>query len=202
MSAKVAIVGHSHIRRLEEYLDGNNLRLPRANIDIRFFSRGGLTVPGLFDPAILTPLLMFQPQALVLSIGDNDINPFSSPHQICHDIFTAINSLMQACPSIRFVSISQILPRHLGTSRFYFEGYNNLARTLNTLLLQECINAGQPTTLRFCRYNEFEFNPVRLGINQSLYLPDGVHLNSDGYKILADRFRGVVTGIHKKMLTL
>ena len=66
MANRVAVVGHSHVRRLEEHCNGDNLSL--NNIQIRFFSRGGLTVPQLFDRDIFTPLLAFRPQGLVLLI--------------------------------------------------------------------------------------------------------------------------------------
>ena len=89
----------------------------------------------------------------------------------------ASNDFMQACPSIRFVSISQIFPRHAGTSRYYFAGYNDLALNINKFLLQECINS-VPPTLRLCRYKEFDFNDQRLKINQKIFLLDGVHLNT------------------------
>ena len=196
MANRVAVVGHSHVRRLEEHCNGDNLSL--NNLQIRFFSRGGLTVPQLFDRDILTPLLAFRPQGLVLLIGDNDIQPSSSPHQIGHSILRAIDDIKQACPSIRFVSISQILPRHAGTSRYYFSGYNDIAFNVNRFLLQECINSAS-TTLRLCRYKEFDFNAARLQINQKLFLRDGVHLNYDGYVTLADRIKGAVIGIHKKL---
>ena len=43
-----------------------------------FFSQGGLVVPNLFGADRLPPLISFQPDAVILLVGDNKIVPSTS----------------------------------------------------------------------------------------------------------------------------
>ena len=57
---KIAIVGHSHVYRMDaSAVNGNNFHL--SNVETAFFSRGGLRVPNLFGADILQPLMAFEP---------------------------------------------------------------------------------------------------------------------------------------------
>ena len=80
---KIAIVGHSHVNRLNDSaVNGNNFHFPTDQVETAFFGRGGLRVPNLFGADILHPLIAFEPDAVILLVGDNDIQPFSSPQDI------------------------------------------------------------------------------------------------------------------------
>ena len=71
---KIAKIGHSNSRRLEESaVNGNNFNFPTDEVETAFFSRGGLVVPNLIGADILPPLISFQPDALIFLVGDNDI---------------------------------------------------------------------------------------------------------------------------------
>ena len=195
---KIAIVGHSHVYRMDaSAVNGNNFHL--SNVETAFFSRGGLRVPNLFGADILQPLMAFEPDAVVFLVGDNDIQPFSAPQDICDNILAAIEAIIPSCPSIRFVALSQILPRYPGTSLYLFDGYNEIAYRANNLLLESCIAS---PILRFGFYPEFcfrDYNEDLFNKNSKFFLPDGVHLNQRGYKKLASRIKGLIIGLISRL---
>ena len=167
---RVAIAGHSQIRRLEREIHGNNFRVRTEEVQVTFLGRGGLKDANLIDQDVISPIIDFQPDALVLLIGDNDIYPSSSPQDICDDILDTVNSMLISCPSIRFVSLSQILPRYPGTSRYLFDGYNDIAYSVNNRLLLACISS---PILRLYRYREFCFeedSAVRFANNSRFFV--------------------------------
>ena len=56
---RVAIAGHSHVRRLEREVNGNNFRLRSEEIQVAFFSRGGLKVANMIDQDVISPIIVF-----------------------------------------------------------------------------------------------------------------------------------------------
>ena len=99
--------------------------------------------------------LRFQPDAVIVWIGDNDLQENSSPSDLSGFIFAALEAIAEFCPSIRTIFISPILPRYNGTSKYLFEKYNALALDLNKLLKQEVQNYqvqdGRSPTIHFRR---------------------------------------------------
>ena len=154
----------------------------------------------------MSPLLSFQPDAVIVWIGDNDLKENSSPSDLCGFVFAALKAIAEFCPSIRTIFISRILPRHNGTSRYLFENYNALASELNGLLNQEVQNYqvqdGRSPTINFRRFPEFCFegereNDVRFSNNLKIFAKDGVHLTTEGYDKVAMRYKGLITTILK-----
>ena len=199
---RIAIVGHSHVRRLQNVIDSESVSFPFDDAQIRFFHKGGLRVPQIFARDFLCPLLEFNPHAIYLCIGDNDLNPHTSPDNVCHYIMSAIDSIRQMCPSLQSIAIGQVLPRHPGTSIYWFEEYDGMALTLNRLLAQACQSS--PVPVKFCWYKDFPFNGENGGVkynnNKKLFLKDGVHLTDDGYSKLARNFKGLIKGLKDKII--
>ena len=203
---RVAILGHSHVRRLMEATQGNNFDISRADVEIRCFFKGGCTIPRLFGADIMSPLLRFQPDAVIVWIGDNDLKENSSPSDLCGFIFSALEAIAESCPSIKTIFISPILPRHKGTSKYLFENYNALALALNQSLKQAVQNyqvkEGESPTIDFRRFPEFCFpfkvkgeSIVRFSNNSKFFGKDGVHLTAAGYKKVEKRYRGLLITI-------
>ena len=200
---RVAIVGHSHVRRLLEATQGNNFNMSNADVEIRCFFKGGCTIPRLFGTDIMSPMLSFQPDAVIVWIGDNDLKENSSPSDLCGFLFAALEAFVEFCPSIKNIFISPILPRHNGTSRYLFQNYNALAWELNDLIDQEVENyrvQGRSPIINFRRFPEFCFpgerkNDSRFLNNYKFFNNDGVHLNTEGYDKVAKRYKGLIIKI-------
>ena len=112
----------------------------------------------------MSPLLEFQPDAVIVWIGDNDLKENSSPSDLCDFIFAALGAITEVCPSIRTIFISQILPRHNSMSKYLFENYD-LALDLNKLLKQQVqgsqVQDGRYPIIHFRRYREIFFEDER-----------------------------------------
>ena len=67
---RIMILGHSHVRRLNDVIH-SDFRINPQQAVIRFYGQGGLRIPGLFSNNI-NMLQNFQPEILILMIGDND----------------------------------------------------------------------------------------------------------------------------------
>ena len=70
---KVAVVGHSHVWRLEKFLNGDNADMSRKQLRLEFIRIGGLSIAGLCSKRIFRRLRRFSPDAIVYVIGE-DIN--------------------------------------------------------------------------------------------------------------------------------
>ena len=89
-----------------------------------------MVIKNLFEDEILDRIRAFKLKT-VLFIGDNDIGPNTSAEELAHLLISAITSVKAKCTSIKFVTISQLLPRHQGTSKYYWEFYNDMALQVN-----------------------------------------------------------------------
>ncbi|XP_062593187.1 uncharacterized protein LOC134254668 [Saccostrea cucullata] len=112
---RVVIIGHSFIRRLQDFIarntENDNLRLYSHLFDVQFLSEGGLTVDRMargpkfttFDPP---------PQIVFLQIGGNDLdNTHLAAETLVRKIQSYVNYLVLGC-GVRHVVIGQILRRN------------------------------------------------------------------------------------------
>ena len=79
----VCLLGHSYIRRLKEFMNGNyhyyNLRLFTHLFDISCRAQGGLSIPRLIhDRSDLYNFAYTQPDIVYLQIGGNDMSTWDS----------------------------------------------------------------------------------------------------------------------------
>ena len=78
---RVAIYGHSHVRRWKNSVrECTNQKFP-ANTIVRFFCRGGLNLHQAHYYK-RQEMRRFRPHVIVLMIGDNDVDNFQMGDQV------------------------------------------------------------------------------------------------------------------------
>ena len=197
---RIMVLGHSHVRRLNDVIHSDFGVNPQQAV-IRFYGQGGLRIPGLFSNNIINMLRNFQPEFLILMIGDNDIAPSVrtshdvAAHNIVDNLFNAILTLQSTVSSIQQVFLCQLLPCHPGA--YFRPGYNDIALKINNILLQSAVAAEQ-SLLRVFRFRDFcfpqesELKRQRYLRNRRLFRSDGTHLTTYGYRRLRRAMRAVV----------
>lgn len=192
MAHRIVFFGHSHVRRLGEYVERHenlsNFELPTTQVVTSFVGRGGLKRKNVLDPAIISDLRSHSPQTLVMMFGDNDIKKDSSPQEISLMIFSVISAIRARVPSIDKVVLVQLLPRYLTRNSWY----NKVAERTN---LELSYLARHRSYVRFFLCS-FWFPggryPRRYSADALLFGPDGVHLNEQGNEKLYDKLKSVV----------
>jgi lysophospholipase L1-like esterase len=137
---------------------------------------GGSQIPDSthFAPRILLP---YQPRQLVLFAGTNDINAKRSPRQVATDFLDFTLTVRQLIPRTRISFIE-------------------LTSSPSRWAQRDVVVETNAVIQRLCQRNGVDFIPVReklFGPNREprpeLFIADKLHLNADGYKILADAVR-------------
>ena len=116
---RVAIAGHSFIRRLEEFLNNDknrgcfekerktpfpgtlrNFFYISSEVEVRYFGEGGSRICGGKRPFQnqFKSILDFRPDVLIIQIGANDVNKVPS-NVIISEILSDIKILYDASPS-------------------------------------------------------------------------------------------------------
>ena len=151
---KILFAGHSHSRRLDSFMRGRhdlrNFKLPTNEANIQVFGIGGLKITDLLHSNEKGQLMFdfigrFRPDALILSIGDNDIGNGSSIEVILRNYIRLVNRIRSAFPFISNLVFTQILPRH---GRADKNDYNEQAHKLNSRLF----NFAQQSSFVFMKY--------------------------------------------------
>jgi lysophospholipase L1-like esterase len=141
---------------------------------------GGSQLPDstYFAPRVLAP---YQPRQIVLFAGTNDINAKRTPRQVAYDFSDFV------------VTVRQLLPR---TRISYIELTSSPSRWAQ----RDAVVETNAIIKRLCQRNGVDFIPVREKLfgpshepRPELFLTDKLHLNADGYKILADAVRPFLT---------
>ncbi|WP_309719623.1 GDSL-type esterase/lipase family protein [Armatimonas sp.] len=141
---------------------------------------GGSNLPDSthFAPRILLP---YQPRQVVLFAGTNDINAKRTPRQVAQDFSDFV------------VTVRQLLPR---TRISYIELTSSPSRWAQ----RDAVVEANAIIQRLCQRNGVDFIPVREKLfspsrepRPELFITDKLHLNADGYKILADTVRPFLT---------
>ena len=131
----VCIIGHSHIRRLKDFVNKSvlrtNLNLDVVSFTVDFRSRGGLTFKRL---AHCPEFLRFNtpPDICFIQLGGNDLCQ-NNPHKVCTDIVSYVQYL-RAGVGIGIVIVGQLLRRQPWTSR---PDFNEDVVKVNVLLKEE-----------------------------------------------------------------
>ena len=205
----VAVVGHSHIKRLKLLIDANPMLLSELEdaitvdkVETIFLGAGGVKIKHLFHshPERLPPsklsfhedfgeILMSRPDCIIFSLGDNDINCATSAEEISSRLI-ALATMIQRRHGVRHIIFSQILPRH-GEQ---FDDYNIKAFDINNLLARESkLQKGiffQHLGFAFpseSRRGRKKFTPFLA--TKKFYRTDGIHLNNEGYLLLLSKIK-------------
>ena len=137
---------------------------------------GGSQLPDSthFAPRILLP---YQPRQIVLFAGTNDINAKRKPRQVAQDFSDFV------------LTVRQLLPR---TRISFIELTSSPSRWAQ----RDAVVETNAIIQRLCQRNGVDFIPVREKLfgpsrepRPELFITDKLHLNADGYKILADAVR-------------
>lgn len=196
MQKRVMIVGHSHARRLHDFISceedalvQHNFRV--AGVEMKIIGFGGMKVSQLPSPKVFREIAAFQPQAIIFMIGDNDIQQTGNetPTDLADRIVTTCTDLADSFDIPEFY-VHQLLPRV--QAREANNQYDTFAREVNTHLLHTIKNL---PGVRFVQHNFLAFrceNVERFDRLPQLFLHDGVHLNNRGYRRLYKGLRGTV----------
>lgn len=134
---------------------------------------GGSQLPDSthFAPRIIVP---YKPRQVVLFAGTNDINAKRTPRQVALDFSDFVLSLRSRSPQTRLSFIE-------------------LTSSPSRWAQRDAVVETNAIIQRLCQRNGVDFIPVRqklLGPNREprpeLFISDKLHLNADGYRILAD----------------
>ena len=133
----------------------------------------------------------YEPRALVLHIGSNDVAGFAySPSEIMDRVGILVDWFQHDFPDAPVYLVNR-------TPSVSYIGHNDAKRRLrdeyNQLMEWYC---SAKTGVRLIRLNEIPFffeDPSDIGdydkIRTDLHDPDGSHLNAKGYELLLDWFR-------------
>ncbi|WP_395094820.1 GDSL-type esterase/lipase family protein [Armatimonas sp.] len=141
---------------------------------------GGSQLPDstYFAPRILRP---YQPRQIVLFAGTNDINAKRTPRQVAQDFSDFVLTVRQLLPATRISFIE-------------------LTSSPSRWAQRDAVVETNAIIARLCQRNEVDFIPVRAKLfgpsrepRSELFIIDKLHLNPDGYKILADAVRPYLT---------
>jgi len=172
---RLALVGHSYIRRLDDFMSDparsathGNLGLSPAQVDIQCFSRGGArVVPGFKDIRVqVNAALAAQCTIVVLHVGENDLN-LHGPQVIAGNLQQIIQHIL-GFPQVRMICVGQLLvfPCH----ERHREAVVEINSTVHDVYAQF---AGTPRVL-CCKHRGMWFN------HNNLFDPDQCHLNDMG----------------------
>ena len=192
-SPTLAVLGHSFVRRLGEFVEGKHLPLPCrarhrtrfsnlriAGERVAFFGRGGACVVGrrsilAFLHGWLGGLNL---KSVYVDLGSNDLcDPSSSPESVAQNL-VALANFLHVGYEIPIVIIGQISQR----IREPYPGYNRKVAATNAALCRRAAASAEGvvfTTLRGLR------EP-----HASRFLSDGVHYNPAGNDKYSQGIRG------------
>lgn len=177
-SPRIMVLGHSFVWRIAKFLAETPLPCVSVNFHltmeptVQFHGIGGRTVTKLrqFD---LSAVTAFNPNVLILEIGSNDLcNAKTNVADLTVNIFQLVQ-LFHFRFSVDHIIVSQILPRRHPPR--LFPSYNARVFKLNRSLSHLC---------RSVPFATFWFHRSIFKSKQSVFLLDGVHLNSKGNHLL------------------
>ena len=166
----IVFIGSSSVR-LWKTLETDFAPLPVLN---RGFGGSEIADATFFVPRILIP---YRPRQIILFAGTNDINARHTPRQVATDFLDFV------------LTVRRSLPR---TGVAYIETTSSPSRWSQ----RDAVIEANALISRLCQRNEVAFVPVREKLfgpdalpRPELFVADRLHLNEEGYKILADAVR-------------
>ena len=177
----VAVIGDSFINRLLNDRDTDrNLDLPHQ-INVRWYTSGGLTISRM-DPILDLIARDFQ-QVAVLQIGSNDLCQQSSTMFI-NNLCTRIIPKLQGM-GCKVIVLCQLFHRHPGK---YTKGVNLLSYNLRIDEANAAMAALNWRNIVFWKHTSV----LRSGSYQKMWNTDGVHLSCEGLPHFRRSIRGAI----------
>ena len=172
-SVKVVLLGHSYVRDLFSVFDYGI----ECDCEFRFFFKPGATVRGIsMNENFVRSCIEWEPHVVFLLLGGNDIRcdwdikeTFEVYKNFCAKLKERLSNLVLICSTVepRFAIAND---RHRTPS---LEQYNVAAKAFNRLL--------KKWTVPDYRFMTWGANRLE---NVGLFAKDGVHLNTNGRKIM------------------
>jgi lysophospholipase L1-like esterase len=132
MPFRSMVLGHSIVRRLADFVHLNPVNLDPST-DVYWSGVGGHTLDTLIR-LDLSKVSDYQPDIVVLIIGDNDVKAGSSAEEIAYKIISLV-SVLHARYQVTSVIVCGLLPRFPRYHRWW--DYNVCASTVNDILSHE-----------------------------------------------------------------
>jgi lysophospholipase L1-like esterase len=179
MATKVVIIGHSFIRRLENYVEASdtrgNLGLSNNRFQVSFVHRSGMLLTDLDH--YVQELKALCPDAVLIDVGGNDLDNNRRPvSELVQHLAQFCKMLKQTC-GIKVVVVLEV-PFRRRVCRGNWESVEALNRAIS-VFNSECkafcgARGNRQSHTRFCHH-------VGMVVDWPKYLlPDGVHLNALG----------------------
>lgn len=189
---QVALVGHSFIRRLRDFLlhrgqSPSGLQLG-PHYQVKFYGTGGAMLAGKKSQVFsqkLQAATLSGPHVVYIAMGTNDLSVGKSPHTVANMLFSLAMHILDTS-NTRLVIIEQILPRHPGL----YPAFTTLMSQTNTII-QELITSANNPAIKFWKHRRF-FHP-----QHPLLAQDGVHLNNTGMAKYWRSIRGAIIWANK-----
>ena len=177
---RVLILGHSFIRRLNQFIEQNSHTLQKTlgiaePITVHWHGVGGRTVRKTvqYDLHIAES---FAPDIVILELGTNDLSS-RHPLLVGSDIEELVR-LLHTTYRVKVICVCQTIRREAATEAFN-EGVGMLTKYLRVVL--------EPIPYAFFWGHRGFWNP-----KSNIYSRDGVHLNNNGQFKLYRSLRGAV----------
>ena len=192
---RVAIVGHSFVWRLEEFMKRRQDKDENFGMHtrkVKCFGTSGLNMRKVHT--VEEKVMEYDPDVLVLVIGDNDVdNPRMHLRGLAALIVNFANTIRRDV--MVPVIISMLMPRYPGI--YFNDSYNQRAIQVNQGLVEE-IESGCFKNISLWRHKFVAFpenNPEKYWGTRCFFKEDGVHLNDDGNCRLYKSFRKLLSGL-------
>ena len=200
MACRVLIFGHTFVRTLDSYMNGEenpscaNLGLDKESFLIHCYGvRGGTISPGpngmFAKTKIEESVGQHRPHVVFLQLGGYDLlHEDCDPEEIARDLVIAAAMLID-CYGVHRVVIGQLLPRfNRPSSPYYIANYKDLVVRVNKELSALVSAADARQDIRYWKHRGFWNN------QQDVVESDGVHLNAYGIYKYAQSVRAGVAG--------
>lgn len=187
----VLVVGSSHIRNLNTFLDRkklHNYSLEFEEFSAHTIGQGGLSIfhnsPRKRFETLLQRARFMQPEVLIVHVGSNDMD--GSKYSVHYIVKRMFDLLLEIVPFVKVIVVSQQLYRK------YAGAFNQKVILYNQLVSERCKSLSK---FVFWHHNGFwECEAGRYSFLKS----DNVHLNDDGNQKLYKSIRFAI--VHTKQL--
>ena len=173
---RVAIIGHSFIRRLNDDLNSYHNYELKPNFDlnqctVRLKGSGGWHVQDTehFDSLFKPFLDSFKPQIVIIQLGENDLDGAAQPLNVANDLEVLSSKLISDFGGkIVFVCelCTRLVPKYISAKEYVRK------RLLSNQILETLIE--HEHHIRFWRHRRL------FGALSPIFNHDGIHLNTNG----------------------
>ena len=180
--ARVALFGGSHFYNLHQFCNGN-LNVPSdIAVTYKFFAYPDLRADHVTFGHI-EEVLQFSPDAIIISIGENDINKECTVNYIVRHIASVIEMFRSA--GVRTVFVAQLMRKgHYGDSYNSELSFKRISRAIHKKLWRWKVLSGDVRSARGIQSSEH-------------FCKDNVNLNDKGNAIYSNNVRDAIVRAYK-----